>query len=380
VVIKESGGYDNPNLIHLDAGGFSNFFSSSGRVKTEALIELHDTMQVDAVNITARELAGDAAQFIAAIDGKQTPYISANIINENSGKAHFSSHVTITTGQGDVAVVGIAAAAAKTWPLGEDALLISDPKAALEELLPTIAAKTIILITDLPRAKLQRLLEEVHGIDLVLGADGYSITQQQLTMAGVPVSYAGKQGQYLATMQLDLSGEKLAVKDHKLLHLNSDFPEDKNVRAVVDAALAKVAESEEAERSKLSGLMEQVTDKYTGYFACGSCHKEQIKQWRSTDHVSALHSLQSGKRKPDNTCLPCHTVGFGDGGFVDIRVTGYLSNVQCESCHGPGRDHVADPNNVPMPDEVTPNTCAKCHDIANSPEFDYQKFREIVAH
>jgi 2',3'-cyclic-nucleotide 2'-phosphodiesterase (5'-nucleotidase family) len=380
-IIRNLGGYDNPNLIHVDAGGFSNFYSSSGKIKSNTLMDLHDLMKVDAVNITERELANDADAFQNAIKGRSTPYISANIISKD-GSAAFKPYTIAIKNHMSVAIIGIANSGKRSWELNDgNALTIADPIESINNIMNSLTSiDAYVILTDLPRAKLQPLLEAVEGIDLVLGADGYSVTHEPQIIAGVPVIYAGKQGQYLGSMKLNITDDKIIIRDHNLLHLNDEFPEDKKVREIVHAALQQVAKSEEAERAEFGILVEQTTDLYTGYFACGSCHQEHVKQWRSTKHASAYQGLHSGVRKPDNTCLPCHTTGMGDGGFVDKRVTGYLTNVQCESCHGFGRDHVANPENVAMPKKVTKDSCSECHDIAKSPDFSPEKYWQMIKH
>ena len=41
----------------------------------------------------------------------------------------------------------------------------------------------------------------------------------------------------------------------------------------------------------------------------------------------------------DSKCLPCHTTGYAQpGGFVSVEKTPLLVGVQCESCHGPGKE------------------------------------------
>jgi hypothetical protein len=52
--------------------------------------------------------------------------------------------------------------------------------------------------------------------------------------------------------------------------------------------------------------------------------------------------------------------------------------VQCEACHGPGSEHVEDPNGGHIRKEVTATMCMRCHEAANSPRFDYGKYRPFI--
>ncbi|NOX96714.1 MAG: hypothetical protein GXO98_01345 [Nitrospirae bacterium] len=104
--------------------------------------------------------------------------------------------------------------------------------------------------------------------------------------------------------------------------------------------------------------------KYVGAKKCMMCHFKQYKTWQKTDMSKAykLIANESDKEK----CYKCHTTGYDrPGGFKDSASTPGLEGVQCESCHGPGSEHMA----VPMSDkakkratiEVVPKDCSSCH-------------------
>lgn len=199
-------------------------------------------MQVDAINITARELASDPQMLLTAIQGKTTPYISANIVKEN-GETLLPAYVTLKTRQGEIAVVGIATPNGKTWQNKEAGQIsIQQPAQALGQLLPELRGKTIILLTDLPRRKLGQLLQEIPQIALVLGGDGYSLINDKIS--GVPITYAGKQGQYLGTMDIELTNNRITLKEHQLIPMNKAVPDAPKVKQVVDNALKQAKEDE----------------------------------------------------------------------------------------------------------------------------------------
>jgi len=126
---------------------------------------------------------------------------------------------------------------------------------------------------------------------------------------------------------------------------------------------------------------------FTGSESCKDCHEEEYATWSKGPHVQAVKSLiAKGKgEESDQECLACHTTGFGKtGGFPqDASVADHpdLAKVGCESCHGPGGDHVAE-----EPEDVGPilslgdkcdscvilSICGSCHDDANDPAFEFQ--------
>ena len=72
-------------------------------------------------------------------------------------------------------------------------------------------------------------------------------------------------------------------------------------------------------------------------------------------------------------------LGYGQaGGFASIELTPELANVQCENCHGPGLDHVADQQ--PEYDKKAANSCTQCHTEQYSPDFQYGTFWAQIAH
>lgn len=78
---------------------------------------------------------------------------------------------------------------------------------------------------------------------------------------------------------------------------------------------------------------------YVGTKECAACHFEQFMAWRGTPHAKAFEILPA-KYRADETCLKCHTTGFGEPtGFKSIEQTPNLAGNSCEGCHGPGSKH-----------------------------------------
>ncbi len=129
---------------------------------------------------------------------------------------------------------------------------------------------------------------------------------------------------------------------------------------------------------------------YVGSEKCKKCHESAYEIWQKSPHSHAYQTLVDAKepslRHYDPECIVCHTVGFGyQSGFSTIEKTSHLTNVGCESCHGPSSEHVKKPNDeswyklinpwkavageTPADKESrlgkTDQFCQKCHDIDN---------------
>lgn len=115
---------------------------------------------------------------------------------------------------------------------------------------------------------------------------------------------------------------------------------------------------------------------YAGAAACLDCHEKAHTDWMQTRHANALQTLQAIRQDQNPSCLPCHTVGFGTPlGYKDQATTPHLAGVQCENCHGPAGNHMAnvrDPSAFPKV-TVAAEVCGGCHNDFHHPTFDEWK-------
>ena len=83
-------------------------------------------------------------------------------------------------------------------------------------------------------------------------------------------------------------------------------------------------------------------------------------------------------------CLECHTTGYGKTGGFDPALPHAqqpdLARVGCESCHGPGGDHIKPEAKkigsiISLGDKcdscVILQICGACHDPENDPDFEF---------
>jgi peroxiredoxin len=131
---------------------------------------------------------------------------------------------------------------------------------------------------------------------------------------------------------------------------------------------------------------------HVGSDACKSCHEREYNTWAAAPHARAVASLAKDGHERDAKCLACHTTGYGrSGGFPaggGVAEHRDLARVGCESCHGPGGDHVGEDATrigtiVSLADKcdscVILQICGGCHDDENDPSFEFEVQAKIEA-
>lgn len=153
--------------------------------------------------------------------------------------------------------------------------------------------------------------------------------------------------------------------------------------------------------------------KYVGIKGCKNCHGkeligDQVAAWKKDDHAKAYETLKSDKAidiakkkgiagppHEAKECLECHVTAFGaDASAFDKGPLPASDGVQCESCHGPGKDYrkkkvMADHDKSVAAGLWDPgkeaSICTHCHND-KSPSwdpvkgFDFEKAKGKFAH
>lgn len=129
---------------------------------------------------------------------------------------------------------------------------------------------------------------------------------------------------------------------------------------------------------------------YVGSDACQSCHAKEYETWAASPHGHAVETLEKQGKADDAECLACHTTAYGKpGGFPEgapVSAHADLARVGCESCHGPGGDHIGPDAKrvgtiVSLGDKCDScsilKICGTCHDDANDPGFEFEVEQRI---
>ena len=163
--------------------------------------------------------------------------------------------------------------------------------------------------------------------------------------------------------------------------------------AVNAALLALPADARERALADRGAVRENLLpsgSSYVGSEACRSCHPGEFATWSENPHARAVETLAAQQQERNADCLACHTTAPGKpGGFppgAAVSAHPDLARVGCESCHGPGGDHVAEGARrlgsiVSLGDKcdscVILQICGRCHDDANDPGFEFEVEEKI---
>lgn len=138
---------------------------------------------------------------------------------------------------------------------------------------------------------------------------------------------------------------------------------------------------------------------FVGVGKCKSCHKkelmgDQVASWRKGPHHRAYETLKNeaslaiaterGLSEPPHEaaeCLVCHVTAYDVPPARIAHPVEWADGVQCESCHGPGRDYrkkkimsdVDKARTKGLWDSDDPAICTTCHN-EKSPTFDPARY------
>ena len=240
----------------------------------------------------------------------------------------------------------------------------------------------VILTTTLPLEIIKDQLP-LESIDILIVRSAYEVYGEPKKVGNTLVLEPGSRGMRLGKLQLTLATNN-TIKDweHEVIAMPGSVPDAPRMATWYDEYNAKVKE-DYLKRVELRKQRESGESAFIGEEQCKTCHSKQHKVWQESEHAIAFEDLEIVKKSFDPVCIECHVVGFNKaGGFIDINLTPHLMNVQCENCHGAGKEHAKSSGQKPVANKDWPREkmCAQCHVPKHSPSFDINKYWPKIAH
>lgn len=323
----------------------------------------------------------------------QLPFVCADLVASDETTWPAKPFVDLAQGDAKIRVTGFVGAKPAADEDGESAFELLPAQAAWDRAMDGVADDALRVLLHHgaePRAAAE--LDPRPDLVVVIGAMHAEPPREPELVDGVPFVHPGIRGRFMLDVTLArIDGTPRITRYHAFPLEGSRTAEgalaDDDVEALILAHRFEVAEDGTREamaerRPTASGA------EYVGTPRCASCHAAAHEKWQESKHAAAWETLataqESGRyawpvdRYPD--CVACHSVGYGEvSGFVNPERSPGLEAVGCESCHGPGSRHVANPIEHKM-GRIGAESCLRCHDFEQSPNFDYAERWRVIEH
>ena len=264
---------------------------------------------------------------------------------------------------------------------------IDDPFETAKKILPELKQKSdlIVALAYMDMGSVQRLATENPEIDTIIAARQTSSMDEAQHFNRATITYAYNQTKYLGELRVYVKGDGSAENQvNRYVALDSNIPDDASALEVVTAAHTEFTNEQNtsaqaAAPAKPNPLLASGDSPYVGVETCAGCHEKEHQVWVNSRHGHAMATLEKKNQQFDNECVRCHVVGFQKGGFQSLYTTPQFANVQCEECHGPGRQHASNPGKG-YGFVATPVGCMQCHKEPNDPDFDFAVYWPKIKH
>ena len=325
----------------VENGSLVNEPGRLNEIRFETLMVALDELGCRALNVGTGELSL-GIDFLRSAQGlARFPLVSANVRAE--GKYPFPAGVSVRVGNTTFWVAGLVDAAGAA-PIEEGLARIRNTRPADTD--------AVLLLFAGPR---ERAVALADSADVVV----YTSTDGEARIDSPTLATPGDRGRRLLRIGRD---------GPSLLTLGESFADDPRMTARIREYVRRV--SEEDLLAKMNPQVEPSAGGYVGDEACLACHAD-AESHRGDRHAIAIESLLPTGREIDPSCIGCHVTGWGERtGYLDRESTPDLGHVGCESCHGPGNDHVVHRGDLPMPGDAR-RACDTCHTVDTDPAFEF---------
>lgn len=383
-------------IITVDAGHIfsdemtGNDLNPDAKLMNDWIVRANEKMEMSAVNLSYRDVVygGRLFQKGAALRPEKTSVISANARKEG---LEIQPYVikTFTAKRLKkplrIAFIGISDLPPADFKdaVAKSGFTFTDPLEAAKSALAAVSGKSDlnVIIGYFRPGLANKLANQNPELDVIISYDDRGIVSDPKQVGNALIVFASHQTKYLGELRFyaDSNGQ-VERFTNRYVELDNVIPDDpqmlvmtKQARQEIDIVQRRMAEEAVVEKPAGPSI-------YATSSKCAQCHEDETAKWKETRHAHAFAALATKNRSFDNACVGCHSVGFQNQGFVNIKATPEYADVQCESCHGPGAAHASKPIKGNYKTPATPGLCITCHDHDNSPDFVFDKYWPLVAH
>lgn len=218
---------DMPNVLLLDAGDMIHGTPEEKTFRGMPILDAMNALRYDVATVGNHEFDWGQKAFKDALAHARFPMLSANIVEESSGKpwGGLKPWTVLTSGGVRVGVFGLTTPTTVQieWPRTLEGIVFADPHAAarkaITELRDDAKVDFVIALSHLGYEDDKKLAAEVTGMDMIIGAHSHTMLNEQVWINGVLISQTGAYGRSLG--RIDLTVQKArGTEPGKVLAIN----------------------------------------------------------------------------------------------------------------------------------------------------------------
>jgi Cytochrome c554 and c-prime len=346
-----------------------------------------------AINLGRREAGLSAASLQKLAADTPVPLISANILHARTGESVVKPWIKVKVDGIRYGIMGIVDPhSVSETSLGEGLQLL-DPASAISKHLPELKQETdvLVLLAFATETQMKALATQFFEFQLILGGDVKQPSQEPLRTNRSLLLATTNQSRALGFLEARLEANgTLSEPKQQVMLMADNIPQDRAIIAHAQAYRAEVRTAKlalDAPHRLRSDAVPGVraSAQFMGSESCASCHSADYAIWQKSGHAKAFEALLGRDSDADPNCISCHTIGFGTESGYQRSMTGKrMTQVGCESCHGPGSTHVAQRSQGNEPTfhfrPLAAADCATCHHGEFSRPFEWDDFWKNIAH
>jgi hypothetical protein len=423
-------------LVLLDVGGISKRAGTQAMLKFRISVEAIAEMGYDAIGLGTAELRFPAAELLTLVageEGRPSRFLSANVGLFGPAGQIAPQERIIRAGGMKVGVTSVLGSKYQREIHNPD-VEMTDPQVALARRVDEMrrTCDLMILLAHATHEESIALARRFPAFDVVVTADGPPVPPDEpMRIEGskaLLVEVGEKVKDAVVLGLFELPGKKLfhysplpsrergggeaagtseaASKRlrYQRVPLDARFAPSPRMKARV------AGYQDELRQLGLEGLgvrpmphpRKPSQGDFVGSEKCSNCHEAEYNVWKKSGHAGSGRTLWGldPPRQFDPECLACHVTGWHaqacfpyESGYLGLESTPKLASVGCESCHGPGGAHVAaesagsDAGQQELQAamrltraDAKRQVCVRCHDVSNSPDFEFEAYWPDVAH
>jgi len=377
---------DTGDLLYARTPTPSPNVQKMGELKADLYMKTYNLMGYDAFTPGEVDFSFGVNPVFQMSRQANFPFLAANLMYAESKKPVFKPYI-IKEVQG--VKVGLLGLISNRHPLGgppeeKGKYYLADPIATAKKIVPQLRKKCdlIVALAHLEPDEQRGLAQSAPDIFFILSGHNPAVQPSPTKVNNSSIFEAGSRGEQMGQVDFYTEGKDLFAR-YEINNLTlryADHPQALGLLNQYKASLRNLLQlppqPQPTPEPSAAGPRTATPPSalFVGEKTCLPCHQGQHKSWLETAHARAYQTLVRQNKSSDPGCLQCHTTGYGEA-KKDLAAD--FQNVQCEVCHGPGDGH---PEPRKTLARVGQEQCLKCHNTANSPNFNYAAYLQKVRH